>query len=162
MKRYLDDYAANSKNDGVGENWLDEAYDWGVFKDDCPVSIVFGKTQADRKAMDATGGWRDRKSTGEKTGSSYFFVKGCDPENGRELYPTAVDTPQQRVLAATTLSTGFTFDATAIAAPPTGGLPSVLLTRAAFEDAAVHHALLGTREPFRLTGDSPHAATMSP
>ncbi|RKH21761.1 hypothetical protein D7X74_00060 [Corallococcus sp. CA047B] len=85
VKRYLDDYAANSKNDGVGENWIDEAYDWGAFKDDCPVSIVFGETKALRKSMYAAGGWKDRKNTGSKTGSSYFYVGGCDPDSGRSL-----------------------------------------------------------------------------
>ena len=85
VKRYLEDYTASSKNDGVGENWIDEAYDWGVFKDDCPVSIVFGETKALRKSMFEAGGWKDRKNTGSKTGSSYFYVRGCDPDSGRSL-----------------------------------------------------------------------------
>ncbi|WP_164001738.1 DUF6345 domain-containing protein [Pyxidicoccus caerfyrddinensis] len=85
VKRYLDDYVESSRSDGVGENWIDEAYDWGIRKDDCPVSIVFGATKAQRVAMFEAGGWRDRKNTGSKTASSYFYVSGCDPENGRSL-----------------------------------------------------------------------------
>ncbi|RKH21762.1 hypothetical protein D7X74_00065 [Corallococcus sp. CA047B] len=75
-------------------------------------------------------------------------VLGCDAVPP----PTAVDVPQQRELVASAVSTGFTFDSTAIATPPSGGLPSVLLTRTAFEDAAVHRALLETSESFSLTG----------
>ena len=85
MKRYLDDSTETSKNDGVGENWLDEAHDWGILKDDCPVSIVFGASESQRKAMFEAGGWRDRKNTSSKTGPSYFYLSGCNPENGRKL-----------------------------------------------------------------------------
>ncbi len=85
VKRYMDDYMETSKNDGVGENWIDEAHDWGVFKDDCPVSIVFGASKSLRKSMFEAGGWKDRKNTGSKGGSSYFYLSGCDPENGRKL-----------------------------------------------------------------------------
>ncbi|MCP3165606.1 DUF6345 domain-containing protein [Myxococcus qinghaiensis] len=85
VKGYLEDYTANSMADGVGENWIDEAYDWGLIYDDCPVSIVFGDTKAKRKSMYEAGGWRDRKNTGSKTGSTYFYVSGCNPDNGRKL-----------------------------------------------------------------------------
>lgn len=85
VKSYVDDYLHESKNDGVGENWLDEAYDWGLFADDCPVSIVFGSSKSARHTMYSYGGWRDRKNTGQKTGSTIFFVKGCNPDNGSKL-----------------------------------------------------------------------------
>ncbi|WP_375744170.1 hypothetical protein NR800_04840 [Corallococcus interemptor] len=87
VKRYVRRYVANSRVDGVGENWIDEAYDWQVGKnnDDCPVSIVFGQTQAQRVAMFEAGGWNDRKNTGSKSASSYFYVGGCDPDNGQKL-----------------------------------------------------------------------------
>jgi hypothetical protein len=85
VKRYLDDYTETSQNDGIGENWIDEAHDWGIKKDDCPVSIVFGASEAQRLTMFEKGGWRDRKNTGSKTGSSYFGLKGCDPSGGRKL-----------------------------------------------------------------------------
>ena len=85
VKGYLDDYVQSSKWDGVGENWLDEAYDWGLIYDDCPVSIVFGSTKAARVSMYANGGWKDRKATGSKTGSTIFYVRGCNPDNGIKL-----------------------------------------------------------------------------
>ncbi|MBL8952845.1 MAG: hypothetical protein JNK82_18845 [Myxococcaceae bacterium] len=82
---YVADYAAASMNNGVGENWLDEAYAWGFFDDDCPASIVMGSSKAARDNMYEWGGFRDRKNTGAKTGSSYYYVSGCNPDNGRKL-----------------------------------------------------------------------------
>ena len=83
----VDDYARSSKQDGVGENWLDEFYaDWvGFDNDDCPVSIVMGDTKDKRNSMFRFGGWLDRKNTGVKNKSSYFFIADCDPENGIHL-----------------------------------------------------------------------------
>ena len=81
---YVGDYASESLSDGVGENWLDEAYDsWGA--DDCPVSIVFGSTPSARANMYEYGGFMDRKNTGSKTGSTIFYIAGCDPDGGRVL-----------------------------------------------------------------------------
>ncbi|MFP2928214.1 hypothetical protein ACLESO_24050 [Pyxidicoccus sp. 3LG] len=87
VKRYVKRYVANSRGDGVGENWIDEAYERRAFKnnDDCPVSIVFGETKAQRLAMFEAGGWKDRKNTGRKLHSTYFYVEGCDPDNGQTL-----------------------------------------------------------------------------
>ncbi|NOJ91393.1 hypothetical protein D7W82_04355 [Corallococcus sp. CA049B] len=87
VKRYVRRYVANSRVDGVGENWIDEAYRWRAFKnnDDCPVSIVFGATEAQSVAMYEAGGWNDRKNTGSKVGSNIAYVGGCDPDNGQKL-----------------------------------------------------------------------------
>lgn len=85
VKDYLEDYVQGSKWDGVGENWVDEAYDWGLIYDDCPVSIVFGSSKSARTSMYANGGWKDRKATGSKTGSTIFYVRGCNPDNGIKL-----------------------------------------------------------------------------
>ncbi|MBJ6759743.1 hypothetical protein JGU66_03150 [Myxococcaceae bacterium JPH2] len=87
VKRYVRRYAAHSKTSGVGENWIDEAYDWdaGRNNDDCPVSIVFGDTKAKRVSMFESGGWKDRQNTGAKVASSIFFVGACDPSSGQKL-----------------------------------------------------------------------------
>jgi hypothetical protein len=81
---YVGDYAADSLFNGVGENWLDEAYD-SDGADDCPVSIVFGSSSSVRHDMYEFGGFLDRKNTGSKTGSTIFYIAGCDPINGRTL-----------------------------------------------------------------------------
>jgi hypothetical protein len=80
-------YAITSTYNGVGENWLEAAYDReeGSNNDDCPVSIVFGETSAKRLSMFENGGWKDRKDTGKKTGSTYFYYEGCNPDNGSKL-----------------------------------------------------------------------------
>lgn len=83
---YVGLYSALSMDDGVGENWLDLAhFDNWFGDDDCPVSIVWGDSKAKRVNMYENGGFRDRKNTGSKTGSTIFYFGGCAPEKGIEL-----------------------------------------------------------------------------
>lgn len=81
---YVGGYSGASTYEGIGENWIDEAYDDddGVDNDDCPVSIVSGATSTQREDMYEHGGWLDRKATGDKTGSTIFYVGGCDANAG--------------------------------------------------------------------------------
>lgn len=81
---YVTSYAAGSNYSGIGENWLDEAYDddAGADNDDCPVSIIMGASSTQREDLFENGGWLDRKATGDKTGSTIFYIGGCDPSNG--------------------------------------------------------------------------------
>ena len=81
---YVGGYSGGSSYEGIGENWVDEAYDddAGADNDDCPVSIVSGATSAQRESMYEHGGWLDRKATGDKTGSTIFYIGSCDPSNG--------------------------------------------------------------------------------
>ncbi|NTX16292.1 hypothetical protein HUA74_20100 [Myxococcus sp. CA051A] len=58
--------------------------------------------------------------------------------------------PQTQVASATTV--GFVFDSTRIATPPTGGIPTDLLPRTAFNDAVLQGALVGSTEAFTTTG----------
>ncbi|ACY14137.1 hypothetical protein [Haliangium ochraceum] len=87
VTRYVDRYASNSTYNGVGENWIDEAYDrdLGSNNDDCPTSIVLGSSSSNRDSMFEWGGWRDRKNTGSRTGSSIYYIGGCDPSSGITL-----------------------------------------------------------------------------
>ncbi len=87
VKTYVKGYAESSDYNGVGENWIDEAYDWdlGSNNDDCPTSIVMGSNGANRDLMFEYGGWLDRKNTGSKIGSTIYYVSGCDPSNGITL-----------------------------------------------------------------------------
>lgn len=83
---YVRSYAANSIYNGVGDNWIDEAYaDDGSEGDDCPVSIVMGATVAACENMYEYGGWLDRKNTGRKVTSVYFFISGCNPDAAAAL-----------------------------------------------------------------------------
>ncbi|MFY2559454.1 hypothetical protein ACN469_17610 [Corallococcus terminator] len=59
-----------------------------------------------------------------------------------------VDTETQ---AASATTTGFVFDTTLIATPPTGGIPTDLLPRTAFNDSVLQGALVGTTETFTTT-----------
>lgn len=81
---YVADFAADSFFDGVGENWIDEAYESnGIGKDDCPVTVVYGSTKSSRKNMFTNGGFLDRKLTNAtKSGSTYVHISACSPKNG--------------------------------------------------------------------------------
>ncbi|MCP3100205.1 hypothetical protein LZ198_15135 [Myxococcus sp. K15C18031901] len=69
---------------------------------------------------------------------------GCD--SGALVEPAVLDTR-----AAPAVTTGFVFDASSIATPPTGGLPANLLARTAFDDSALQGALIGSTEAFSQT-----------
>ena len=87
VTRYVRRYANNSDYNGVGENWIDEAYDdsSSANDDDCPTSIVLGSTKPNRDHLFVYGGWRDREDTGAKTGSTIYYISGCDPSHGAVL-----------------------------------------------------------------------------
>ncbi|RKG67762.1 hypothetical protein D7V80_14775 [Corallococcus sp. CA054B] len=70
-------------------------------------------------------------------------ASGCD--SGALMEPAEITTQS----AQATL--GFIFDSTAIATPPTGGIPTTLLPRTAFDAAALQGSLVGTTEPFTQT-----------
>ena len=70
-------------------------------------------------------------------------ASGCD--SGALMEPAAVTTQSSRA------TLGFIFDSTAIAIPPTGGLPTTLLPGTAFGDAMLQRGLVGTTEPFTQT-----------
>lgn len=84
---YVKNYSASSFNEGVGENWVDLAYR-AAAEDDCPVSIVFGESAAQRDDMYEHGGFANRSSTGSKDESSIYFVEGCKPASGSVLPST--------------------------------------------------------------------------
>lgn len=82
---FIDGYAEDVYSDGVGIDWLLEAYDAGNMggnQDTCPVAIVFGETGALRDAMFDFGGFGDRKDTGSRDDADYYVVFGCNPEDG--------------------------------------------------------------------------------
>ncbi|NOJ91394.1 hypothetical protein HMI51_00300 [Corallococcus coralloides] len=70
-------------------------------------------------------------------------ASGCD--SGAFMDPAAVTTQSARA------TVGFIFDSTELATPPTGGLPTTLLPRTAFDAAALQGSLVGTTEPFTQT-----------
>lgn len=82
---YVSAYANTSGNDGLGENWLDLAYDYnGNNNDDCPTSLIFGETNKLNQFQ--YGGFMDRKSTGNKTAAAaMYWISGCNPYNGYTL-----------------------------------------------------------------------------
>lgn len=83
---YVEDYSEDSVNDGVGENWLDEAYDSGWFgDDDCPTSIIFGPDATANANYYTYGGWRDRREGNVKNYSTIYYMSECEPSNGIEL-----------------------------------------------------------------------------
>jgi hypothetical protein len=92
---FIDEYAEDVYSDGVGIDWLLEAFVSGNMADDqdtCPVAVVFGSSSANRDLMFEWGGMADRKNTGTRTaGASYYFLEGCDPEGGNPVSTSGAD-----------------------------------------------------------------------
>jgi len=83
-------FVSNSYSDAIVENWILEMYDssWrrkGVKQEICPTAIVFGSTDAKIDNFAENGGFKDRKDTGSKSRSSYFYIGGCDPHSASAL-----------------------------------------------------------------------------
>jgi hypothetical protein len=66
---------------------------------------------------------------------------GCD--SGALVDPEALEARRAPVAAV-----DFVFDSTRIATPPTGGIPTTLLPRTAFDDSVLQGALIGSTEAF--------------
>ncbi len=77
------DFAEDSYEDGVGENWVLQGTDFGGGAGDsdlCAVGIVFGDDPDARLHMFEWGGFADREDTGDReVGSTYFYIEGCAP-----------------------------------------------------------------------------------
>lgn len=88
---FIDNYARDVYSDGVGVDWLAEAYVSGNMEDNqdtCPVAIVFGQGSSNRDLMYEWGGMADRKNTGTRTsGATYYYIVGCDPAAGNPVNP---------------------------------------------------------------------------
>lgn len=83
-------FVDDSYEDGIAENWVTEMYDssWkidGVKKEICPTAIVFGSTNSLIENFAENGGFKDRKDTGDKSQSIYFYIGGCAPHSASEL-----------------------------------------------------------------------------
>lgn len=85
----VQNYILDSKYDGIGDNWIDEMTDFANWPwepaDQCPTSVVLGDSRTSRANQFNNGGFRDLKSTGFHTGSSFFYIAGCDPDDGEQL-----------------------------------------------------------------------------
>lgn len=75
-------------------------------------------------------------------------LPGCDSSE-----PVQSGGPTDTTAQVARATLGFIFDSTGIATPPTGGIPTTLLPRTAFDDAMLQRGLVGTTEPFTVTED---------
>ena len=83
-------FVDDSYKDGIVENWILEMYDssWkrdGVSKEICPTAIVFGNTNSLIENFAENGGFKDRKDTGDKSRSIYYYIGGCAAHSATEL-----------------------------------------------------------------------------
>jgi len=83
-------FVNNSYSDAIVENWILEMYDssWkidGVKREICPTAIVFGESTSLIDNFAENGGFKDRKDTGDKSRSSYFYIGDCNPHSAPAL-----------------------------------------------------------------------------
>jgi hypothetical protein len=83
-------FVSNSYDDAIVENWIVEMYgsSWkvkGTKAEICPTAIVFGESSSKTDNFAENGGFKDRKDTGDKSMSSYYYIGGCDPHKADAL-----------------------------------------------------------------------------
>ena len=83
-------FVSNSYSDAIVENWILEMYDssWkisGTKREICPTAIVFGETNSLIDNFAEHGGFKDRKDTGDKSRSSYYYIGDCHPHSAPAL-----------------------------------------------------------------------------
>lgn len=81
------DYAYYARDDGAGDDWVDimHTVHSGSDNDDCAVSIVFSEDETEADDAFYNAGLADYHSTGVHTGSTYYYIDGCDSVSGPEL-----------------------------------------------------------------------------
>lgn len=77
-------FVAQSLNNGIGDNWVDFLHDISG-NTQCPTAIIFGSSSDLHRSMYDFGGFADRKNTGQNTGSTFFYIKGCAPQGSAAL-----------------------------------------------------------------------------
>lgn len=83
----FEDFVDQSRNDGIGDNFLDETVRTpsGANNDTCPAAFVYGATEADRSYIYQFGGLKDWKTITSHSKATYFYMKNCDPLDGATL-----------------------------------------------------------------------------
>jgi|MDTC01.2.fsa_nt_gb hypothetical protein len=83
-------FVQDSKYNDIVENWITGMYasSWrssGETREICPTAIVFGESNSKIDSFADNGGFRDRKDTGSKTRSKYYYIGGCNPHGTTAL-----------------------------------------------------------------------------
>lgn len=85
----INNHIVSSENDHIGDNWVDDMtyiHNWSwQDPEQCGVAIVWGSSSSKRDNQYYWGGFKDFNDTGSKTGSTYYYISGCDPEGGVSL-----------------------------------------------------------------------------
>jgi hypothetical protein len=83
----LDAYLSGTAYEGIIEDWVEEVTQIksGSNNDECATGIVFGPTKAERDNVALHGGYRDLITTPSSNNSSFWYIDGCDPDDGEAL-----------------------------------------------------------------------------
>lgn len=82
------DFASASRVDGLGVHWVEERHvdQSGADSDHCPAVVVRGSSQNKRNEIYYDAGFTDRIDGGAtSTGTTYYYVVGCDPADASAL-----------------------------------------------------------------------------
>jgi hypothetical protein len=87
----MKNYVREAETNNLGEAWIDKFYvnNFGLSShDQCPTGMIWADSADDAETQFFAGGLKDMKGVNEKpnhTNPFYFYVDGCDPNNGEEL-----------------------------------------------------------------------------
>lgn len=86
LQSQLKSYVEDSENNGIGANWVADLTDLNYFSDDqCATTMIRGSSSSTRDNQYSNGGFQDPKDTGSHTGSTFYYICGCDPDDGEVL-----------------------------------------------------------------------------
>jgi hypothetical protein len=83
----LEDFATNSRDNYLGDNWLDYLYHTprGADNDSCPVVYIEATSSSDAQYKFLWAGLEDWKDPGNHSHMSFWYISPCKPDNGQSL-----------------------------------------------------------------------------
>jgi hypothetical protein len=80
-------YVVSSSTSGIGDNWIDSFFcsSCNGSYDRCPTSIIWGSSSTVRSNIFNYAGFKDFDDEGAHNGTTFFYISGCDPDNGEKL-----------------------------------------------------------------------------
>jgi hypothetical protein len=79
-------YIVSAEWNGIGDDWIDIMNYSPLFGNQhCGTVLIYGANETECDDQFDYGGYKDFHDTGQLSGSTYYWIQGCDPLGGPEL-----------------------------------------------------------------------------
>lgn len=78
-------FVANSRYDGLGDNWVDGLTTFYSGDDECATAVIYGSSGSQRDYVYNNAGFQDRKSNTTNTGNELYYVDNCNPRGSSPI-----------------------------------------------------------------------------